>query len=266
MFKKILLILAGVVLAIGVLGVAGYVYAQADDPTDTVADRPFGKRDIGFDLDHWFGWGGEDGIMHEYLFPAFAKVFGLGDDQVQAFEVVRETMQNIRDKFTAEEIRTKMQEAFSSALDEAVADGAITQDEADRMLERRQSMGGMRFPGGPGGRGGGGRMPMGGMDFDGREGFLSGYIESALADAMGVSADELQAMKAEGLNLADYAEEQGMTVTELQDFMKGVYTSAVDAALEDGVITQEQADDLLTRIENSNGRMPWGPMPGGRGW
>ncbi len=262
MVKKILLILTGVVLAVGVLGVAGYAYAQATNPENTVDETNPVDRGIFFGQGHWFGLGEGKGILQDYLFPAFAQVFGLNDDQVQAFEKVQETMRNFREALTPDEIQTKMADAYATALDAAVADGAITQEQANQMLARQQQKGGRR---GPGDRGGA-RMPMGGMGFDGRQNSLTPYMDAAWAEALKLSADEWSALKAEGFNLADYAAEQEMTAAEMQEFMKGVYTSAIEAALADEVITQEQADDLLARVESMNGRMPFGPGSRGHGW
>jgi hypothetical protein len=262
MIKKLILILTGLVLAFGVLGVAGYAYAQATDPDDTVDNGRPADRGVLFVHGHWFGWGAGDGVLHDYLLPAFAKVFGLNADQVQAFEVVQETLHNLKESLTADEMQAKMGDAFSEALDAAVADDAITQEQADQMLARQQQMGGRR---GPGGRGGG-RMPMGEMGFDRRQSVLSVYVDAAWADALDLTADEWNTLKAEGFNLVNYAAEQDLTVAEMQALMKSVYTTAIDAALDDGALTQEQADDLLERLESMDGRMPFGPGTRGHGW
>lgn len=262
MFKKILLILAGFVLAAGVLGVAGFAYAQATDTEDTAdEENPAGRGDF-FGHGPWFGYGEGEGILQDYLLPAFAQVFGLDDGQMQAFEKVQETMDSIREALTSDEIQTKMAEAHATALEAAVADGVLTQEEADQMLTRQDQMGGRK---GPGGRGGG-RMSMEGMGFDGRQDVLSAYMAAAWAEALDLSADEWEALKAEGFNLADYAAEQELTVAEMQDLSKSVYTSAIESALADEAITQEQADDLLTRVDTMDGRMPFGPGSHGHGW
>ena len=92
------------------------------------------------------------------------------------------------------------------------------------------------------------------------------HMEPALADALGISVEDLQALKEDDFNLKDYADEQGWTDEELAEIVKGAFTNAINAALEDGTITQEQADRLLDRLENSpNGRLPFGRPPHGRG-
>jgi hypothetical protein len=202
---------------------------------------------------------GGEGVLHEYMFPEMAKAFSLSDDQVDAFQEIKETIQGIKENNTVEEIREMMRDAFTSAIDAALADDAITPEKADQMLERMEQMGQRNFADFYG------RGIHGGTPLEGREGgILQKYMEAALADALGVSVGELQAMKEDGLNLKEYAEEQGLTDEELRDLMVEVNTNAINAALEDGAITQEQADWMLDALENSGGRMPFAPGFGGR--
>jgi hypothetical protein len=271
--KKLILILVGVVLTVGVLGAAGYVYAQVEEPSETseageAPEFPFGRGGMprgrsrmpgGFGMDklgpgNFFGMGAApDDPLHEYLFPAMAEAFGLTEAQIEAFQVARETVQGIKDDLSAEEIHETMQQALTNAIDAALEEGAITQEEADQMIERMEQMGERGFPGG---------FP---LDTE-RSELLHEYMDPALADALGISIEELQAMKEDGLNLKDYADEQGWSNEDLKDFMTGVYTEAINAALEDGAITQDQADRLLERLENYDGRLPFGMPRSPRGW
>ena len=270
MMKKLLFIFIGVALVIGILGVAGFVYAQNSDPAhdkDTDEDR----FENFFGRGHWTGFGGDEGVLAKYLLPAFVKVFGLDDEQVQAFQKARETMDSIKDAYSMDEIQAMRQEAFSEALDTAVADGAITQEDADRILERSQRMGDRSIFADPrkGGRMTLGWAPLGEMGsrsdrmpeemlgFDVHNHILAEYMEAALADALNIPLDEFEAMKEEGFNLADYADEHGLTPEELQDLMVDVYTQVIHNALEDEAITQDQADFLLERLENFEGRFPF---------
>jgi hypothetical protein len=260
--KKISLILIGVALTVGVLATAGLVYAAVGNPpeTQTPDEMPlgprmmpgsgfpgmFGERGVGFLGNDW------EGPLSEYMLPAIADAFGLSADQVDAFQVVQDTIAAIKGDLTTDEIQQKMNEAITSAIDQALADGAITQDEADQMLARIEQPD-ERPMVDSGGRGVRGNFPFGGRE----AGIFQKYMEPALAEALGVSLDELKSMKEEGLNLKDYAEEQGLTDEELHDMMVEVYTNAINAALKDGAITQEQADRLLEAIQNFDGRIPF---------
>lgn len=267
--KKLFLILVGMALAVGVLATVGFVYAATEDPpeaettedNDVYNPRVFmGRRGV-----HKFGFpvGGE-GILHDYMFPAIAEAFGLSGDQVAAFEKVRETMQGIKDELSLDEIQVKMKNAFTTAAGDALDDEAITQEQYDQMLERMEQMDGREF--GPMG----GRGMRGGFGFDGfaeRDGgMIQEYVDSALAAALNVSFEELQTMKENGLNLNDYAVENGLTVEELQNLMKEVHTNAIQAAFDDGAITADQFEMMMERLENSDGRLPFGPgFKGSRG-
>jgi len=122
--------------------------------------------------------------------------------------------------------------------------------------------GGMR--GGPQGFGGSGPI-------QGLAGPLHDYMTSALADAFGLTPEELQALHDEGTTLMDYAASQGMSVEEFQTAMQDARSTALEQALADGVITQEQADWLSSHGpaqgpnfgSNCDGSGPHGPGPRG---
>jgi len=142
-----------------------------------------------------------------------------------------------------------MESAITNAVEAALEDGAITQEEAERMLERMEQRGERRFPG---------PLP------ENRGELLHEYMEPALADALGISVEEFQSMKEDGLNLKDYADEQGWTDEQLKDIVSSAFTDAINAALEDDAITQEQADWLFENLEKSDGRLPFGNGSRGR--
>ncbi len=118
-------------------------------------------------------------------------------------------------------------------------------------------MGGWRANGG---RGGG----MGGWYAEGEYGPLHEYMQAAIAEEFDLSVEELQALHDDGKTLWAYAQEQGMTQEEFAEKMLAARTQALQAAVADGVITQEQADWMLERMnqmwQNGGG---FGPCGGG---
>ena len=263
MTKKILLIFVGVALTIGVLGLAGFVYAQVGDSTE--ANNPEEENQdpewmlSGSHRNMWFGFENGEGVLGEYIIDEMASVFDLSDEAVAAFEKVRETMDNIRDQYSIEEIREMMKEALTSAINAALADGDITQDRADHLLGRIEN-GSFSDFNKFSRRGERGAFPR--MDVPFFEGNMIGqYLEAAIAEALGLTVEEFQAMKAdEGFNIVEYAQEQELTQEELKDWMEEIHTSAINTALKDGAITQDQADTMLEQIEEFPGRLLY--MPG----
>ncbi len=140
--KKTILILTVVgVLALS-LGLAGSAYAQGANPP--------GRGPVA---------GGGIGPLHTYMVEAMAKVLKMTTADLQTRLNAGETFYQIAlsKGFKAEEIPALMQTARAEALKKAVADGVITQAQADWMLQRMGGQGGFGR-----GRGGMGLGPCGG--------------------------------------------------------------------------------------------------------
>jgi hypothetical protein len=79
------------------------------------------------------------------------------------------------------------------------------------------------------------------------EGILHDLMSAALAEEFGLTIEELEALHDEGTSLAEYAQELGLTVEEFQAKMTAARESALQEAVDQGLITQEQADFMLER-------------------
>jgi len=145
--KKTLWIVLLVILALGALGI-GVVAAQGGQP-------PYGQRGVADGA----------GYMHDYMEQAMAESVSLTVEEFEARHDAGETFYQIAlaEGFSAEEIPALMQEARVNGLNEAVAAGVITQEQADWMGSRGFGRGGMM--GGYGGYGAEGECPM----YDGNE-------------------------------------------------------------------------------------------------
>ena len=118
---------------------------------------------------------------------------------------------------------------ITEALSGLVSDGSITQEQADEVASTLDEAG-------IGGHGGGHRG--GGFDL------------SAAATALGMTEDELRtALETDGTTLADVAGEQGVEVDALVDALVTAQQERIAAAVEDGRLTQEQADERLADLE-----------------
>lgn len=75
-----------------------------------------------------------------------------------------------------------------------------------------------------------------------------------MAEALGLTPEGLFAELHGGKSLAEVAEAQGVDLGLLQEQLQGAMQAArveaIQQAVEDGTLTQEQADDMLDRLEN----------------
>jgi hypothetical protein len=86
-------------------------------------------------------------------------------------------------------------------------------------------------------------------------GVLHAYMTQALADVLGLSVDEFNSRHTAGETFYEIALAEGFTEEEIPALMQAARTNALDAALKDGVITQEQADWMKSRGFSRGGRM-----------
>jgi hypothetical protein len=117
--------------------------------------------------------------------------------------------------------------------------------------------------GGFGGRGG---MMWRGVDAGGY-GPMHDYMVKALAKALGMTPEDLQARFNKGDSLWTVAKEKGLTQQQFSDLFKQARTDALKAMVADGIITQAQADWMLDHMNDmmGNGSFVGGCMGGGFG-
>jgi len=167
--KKLIVIGAFVMVAVLALGAAGFAYAQTLTPDNP--ETPYGPGMMGrWSEQENFGTGmmsrgngrgfgrgmmgrnAQDGsgLLHTYMVDAFAQALGTTSEDLQAQLDAGETMWTVDQAqgLSVEEFTTLMVTARTSALNQAVADGVLTQEQADWMIQRMQQRQGGGF--GPG--------------------------------------------------------------------------------------------------------------------
>jgi hypothetical protein len=144
----------------------------------------------------------------------------------------------------ADKLRDALAAAEDAQLDADVKAGRLTQDQADRIKQRRQESGtvlggpGLRHGHGPGfGRFGGriGRGPVGNV------------IESA-AKAIGITEAQLFEQLRDGKSLADIAKANNKAYDDVKAAVRDAAKAELDAAVKDNRLTQAQADRILARL------------------
>ena len=146
---------------------------------------------------------------------------------------------------------------IESALSQLVADGTLTQEQADKVgTALREEMATRGHRGGPH-RG------------------LGHHLEAA-AEVLGLTTEELAAELRAGKTLAAIAGEHDVEVSAVVDTLVAEANERIDAAVEDGKLDQERADELkaelpdrITTMVNegrpAKGRFHHGPRAGIRG-
>jgi len=150
MKKSILLVTIGLAV-VASLAFAGLAYAQ--DTTPATPTTPWGGRGAGSGMMNGQGAGmmggyrgaargSGTGPMHTYMVEAYAQALGLSVEEVQAqFEAGKTLWQIAADQgLSDEEVQSVMIEARTAALNAMVADGVLTQAQADLMLQRMNTM------------------------------------------------------------------------------------------------------------------------------
>lgn len=138
---------------------------------------------------------------------------------------------------------------FTSVLDELVAEGVITQEQADTVGERLAERGYGRF---------------GRFGHTGR-----GMHLETLADVIGVEAETIKSALADGQTIAEIAADNGVDRQTVVDALTAQAQEFLANAVADGRITQEEADEKLaeaaTRIESMvDGEIEFGGRGHGR--
>lgn len=146
----------------------------------------------------------EDSSWHELYQEALAGKLGVSVDELQAAQ----------------------EDAKTQVIDDAVASGRITEEQAERL--RNAEPGDLR-------RGFGMRMRHA----------IGNAFETA-AEILGLTTEDVRQGFADGKSLNDLAAEQG--VTDLEAQLVTELTADIQAKVTDGSITQEQADRMLENL------------------
>lgn len=138
--KKTIVILGIVVIALAALG-AGTVFAQKVQPTWNPAENGWGmqsSRGGGMRMGS-----SEPGAMHAYMVSTLAAKLGISADEINEALTAGSTMYQIAldNGIPEAEIPALLSEVHSEALALAVADGVLTQEQAEWMTERMAQRG-----------------------------------------------------------------------------------------------------------------------------
>lgn len=84
-------------------------------------------------------------------------------------------------------------------------------------------------------------------------GFLAAYMHDALADALGITPEELTALHESGNTIQTLLQDRGLTFEAFRAEMDDIRAAALAAAEADGVVPQEQARMMVDRADRHGG-------------
>ena len=233
--RKLMYMLLGGVVALALVFGAFASFAQTgddDDPTATPeAEAEDGDNSETTPAPNWGGRHGRRGPGGGVSDEGLAEALGI----------------------TVEALEAAQAEAREAAIEQAVAEGLLTQEQADELLA-----------GGFGFKGFGGRSGLFGSGID---------VNALLAAALDISVEELQEARNEAyaarldelvaagsltqeqadLMLAHREVEGYVDYDALSESVQAVYEAAIEQALADGVITDAQAEQILDTIPSLGG-------------
>ncbi len=184
------------------------------------------------------------GLLQSYMDQALAAALGITVEELQALRDSGETLWAYVQSqgLSFEDLQALLSDVRETAIEAAVADGVLTPEQAEWILSRAN--GGPVYAGANAGYGQAG-YGQGAMASLG-DNVLQPYMDQALADVLGITVEELQALQDAGISLGLYAQSLGMSQEDLQALLTDVRETAIEAAVADGVLTPEQADHILS--------------------
>jgi hypothetical protein len=161
-----------------------------------------------------------------------------GDDPVSSF------LGKVADKLgvSEEQLTTAIKDAKLETVDEKVADGSLTEDQAAKIKERIEA-------GEPGFGFGFGFI---GPRFGRGHHLGGGQVFDAAAEVLGMEkADLMTALQEDGATLNSVAEAQGKAADTFKTEVLAQVKAQLDAKVADETITQERADSIYSKTEDN---------------
>jgi len=96
-------------------------------------------------------------------------------------------------------------------------------------------------------------------------GWMHDYVEQALAAKLGLTEEQVEDQLTAGKSMYQIALDNGIKQEAITEFMNQVHQDAFAKAVKDGVVTQEQADWMLQRVQSRGYGTGNCPMQNGQG-
>jgi lambda repressor-like predicted transcriptional regulator len=149
-----------------------------------------------------------------------------------------------------DKLEDALEDATIARIDAAVAAGDITKEEGDALKERVRSgdvpaiLPSFRGPGL-------GLSPLGDDSAFGPGHFARTDLLEAAADYLGMAEADVRKALRDGKSLADLAKDKGKSVDGLKQALRAAIRKDADQAVDDGVLTRQQADRLVEKFSDA---------------
>ncbi len=233
-FKKVMAVVVAIVLL--VMGGTAVFAQQLDDGQDSFAQdgqqgRPGGKQD-GRENNGRF-------IDREAMAEAIADVLGITVEELEAAHEAGTKLPELAKSLGVEMelVENAITAVRIEGVEQAAADGEITQEQVDRILEQIELQNVAR-------------------DILDRDAMMV-----VVADTLGITAAEVEAADEAGVKLPQLAEEAGVDMRTVHEAINQAKIDGLQEAVESGLITQEQAYRLVYQYGqrgNSHSQHPQG--------
>lgn len=154
-----------------------------------------------------------------------------------------------------DDLRNALSEAQLEQIDQAVEDGMLTEEQAEMIKEHLEESGrvlGFGPPGGPPGFGGPFHRDFG-------PGPGGPPVFEAIAEELGISVERLHRQLLRGKSMKKIAEQNGTTLADVKAAAKAAIEEDLDKKVEDGELTEEQADEIRENLPEIIDMLARGP-------
>src|SRR3989344_2116268 len=191
---------------------------------------------------HGMGGMWRGGPFFEQKTGMLSDILGISAEELQDSRENGQSLPELLEKkgVTLEQFHEKVTAAEQERLSQLVSDGTITQQQADARIEHMQKMHE--------------RMESG-ETFDKPFGPMG-----LLSEQFGITADEFKAARENGTSLHDMLAAKGSTDEQFHAAMMTTEKERLQQLVQEGAITQEQADERIQRMEEMHQKIESGEI------
>jgi polyhydroxyalkanoate synthesis regulator phasin len=184
-------------------------------------------------------------VLAQSNIPAIGTSLQTGTDQQTATDQCTQFRTSLAQHLgvTVDKLQQAFKDTAKEMIDQAVKNGKLTQQQADKLKQKIDSAQGKCFPLGAGILAQRGKVMAAGAML--KVGF------DAAAKALSLTSDQLRSELKSGKSIADVAQAQKVDLQTVKTAVINAEKAAIDGALKNGKLTQQQADNMKSMIDKN---------------